>query len=67
MHDAVQEYIGGASHARFEDLTIKQATTNDGSSATVTLHAYWRPPVVSWVLPEGVPLDVTSIARSVFW
>ena len=67
VHQAVQEYIDGASHARFEGLAITQATTIDGASATVTLHAYWRPPVVSWILPEGVPLDVTSIARSVFW
>ncbi|MFT2815847.1 pilus assembly protein TadG-related protein [Leifsonia sp. A12D58] len=67
VHEAVQEYVDGASHARFEGLSIGRATTVDGSSATVTLHAYWRPPVVSWVLPAGVPLDVTSIGRSVFW
>ncbi|GEK78847.1 pilus assembly protein TadG-related protein [Agrococcus baldri] len=38
----------------------------DARSATVTISSAWRPPVVSLLLPEGIRLDVTSTARSVF-
>ncbi|WP_072313845.1 pilus assembly protein TadG-related protein [Agrococcus sp. Marseille-P2731] len=38
----------------------------DARSATVTVSSAWRPPVVSLLLPEGIRLDVTSTARSVF-
>ena len=64
---AVQEYLDAAPHPDMEGLSVAEATSSDGVSATVTLHAYWRPPMVAWVLPEGVPLDVTVVARSVFW
>jgi hypothetical protein len=38
----------------------------DGRSATVTLSALWRPPIVSLLVPEGIPIEVTAVARSVF-
>ena len=64
---AVEDYLASAPHGAFEGLTVTQAESIDGRSATVSLTAYWRPPVLTLVLPAGVPLDVTAVARSVFW
>jgi uncharacterized membrane protein len=64
---AVRDYLADAPNARFEGLVVTRATSIDGQSATVSLSAYWRPPVLTLVLPAGVPLDVTAVARSVFW
>ena len=66
VHDAVAGYLRIAPTGSFEDLRIERATSDDGRSATVQLSAMWRPPVLTLLLPEGVRLDVTSIARSVF-
>jgi hypothetical protein len=38
----------------------------DGRSATVELSARWSPPVVSLLVPDGIRIDVTSTARSIF-
>ncbi|MGO4692359.1 pilus assembly protein TadG-related protein [Glaciibacter sp. 2TAF33] len=64
---AVRDYLESAPNAGFEGLTVVRATSVDGQSATVSLSAYWRPPVLTLVLPAGVPLGVTAVARSVFW
>lgn len=64
---AVREYLASAPHEPFEDLTVTTATSEDGHSATVSLGAFWRPPMLAAVLPSGVPLEVTAVARSVFW
>lgn len=64
---AVSDYLATAPHAAFEGLTVTQAASVDGQSATVSLAAFWRPPVLTLVIPEGVPLEVTAVARSVFW
>ncbi|NEM90538.1 pilus assembly protein TadG-related protein [Galbitalea soli] len=37
-----------------------------GGSASVTLSAWWRPPIVSPILGRGIRIEVTSVARSVF-
>jgi uncharacterized membrane protein len=64
---AVREYLASASHEPFEDLTVTEVTSADGQSATVSLSAHWRPPMLVLVLPSGIPLEVTAVARSVFW
>lgn len=64
---AVQDYLDTAPHATFDGLSVTEATSVDGQSATVSLSAFWRPPIVTWVLPTGIPLSVTGVARSVFW
>jgi hypothetical protein len=63
---AVDGYLAGNPIADFEALAIERADSADGHSATVTLSAYWRPPVVSLLVPEGLRIEVTAIARSVF-
>jgi hypothetical protein len=63
---AVRGYLRTAAGARFESLRLESAGTADGRSATVELSAYWRPPVLSALVPEGIRLDVTAVGRSVF-
>ena len=63
---AVADYLDAVPHDRFESLRLESASTSDGRSATVQLSAYWRPPVVSLLLPEGFRLEVTAVGRSVF-
>lgn len=63
---AVGEYVAAAPTSEFEGLQIDQATSTDKSSATVSLSAYWRPPFVSLLVPEGLRIEVTARARSVF-
>jgi uncharacterized membrane protein len=62
---AVSDYLALAPHD-FEGLAVERAETVDGRSATVQLSAYWRPPVVSLLVPDGIRIDVTAVARSVF-
>jgi Putative Flp pilus-assembly TadE/G-like len=66
VRDAVLDFVGRMPLAGFEDFTVAEATTVDGRSASVTLSSRWRPPVVTLFVPEGVPVEVTSVARSVF-
>jgi hypothetical protein len=63
---AVAEYVSTSPSAEFEALSIDRATTLDGRSATVSLSAFWRPPVLSLLVPEGFRIEVTAVARSVF-
>lgn len=62
---AVSGYLAAVPHS-FENLAVERAETIDGRSATVQLSADWRPPVVSLLVPEGIRIDVTAVARSVF-
>lgn len=63
---AVTGYLAEAPVAGFDQLRVLRADTVDGRSATVTLSARWSPPVVSLLVPEGLPIEVTALARSVF-
>jgi hypothetical protein len=66
VRDAAAEFLGRMPTGELERLRIQEATTLDGRSATVTLSSAWRPPVLTLLLPEGVEVEVTSVARSVF-
>jgi uncharacterized membrane protein len=63
---AVTEYVAAAPDPGLESLAVDRAVSLDGRSATVELSAYWRPPVVSLLVPEGFRIEVTASARSVF-
>ena len=63
---AVTDYVAGSAGSRFESLEVLRAESADGRSATVELAAYWRPPVVSLLVPDGFRIEVTAVARSVF-
>lgn len=63
---AVSAYLA-ASPDRFESLAIEHAAALDDASATVTLSAYWRPPVLSILVPDGFRIEVTAVGRTVFF
>lgn len=66
VSDAVDRFLAVAPHAGFEGLSVRRAVVVDDIGVSVTLTAYWRPPVLTFVLPSGIPLDVTADARSAF-
>lgn len=66
VSSAVGDYLASNPVDDFESLAVESAGTVDGRSATVSLSAYWRPPVLSLLLPKGLRLEVTAVARSVF-
>lgn len=63
---AVRDYLRGAPSEGLEALRVESAGTADGRSATVVLSAYWRPPVLSALVPRGIRLEVSAVGRSVF-
>ena len=63
---AVDDYLRLVPHASFEALSVTSAVSADGQSASVTLRSWWRPPVLTLVVPDGVPLEVTVVSRAVF-
>ena len=63
---AVRAYLAQAPTGDLEKLAVERAETVDGRSATVELSAYWRPPIVSLLVPDGFRIEVTAVARSVF-
>ncbi len=63
---AAADYQARAPGSRLDGLRLVSATTPDGLSARVTLAAVWAPPVISIVVPEGIPLQVIATSRSVF-
>jgi uncharacterized membrane protein len=66
VDSAVRDYLATTPGEHFESLRLETARSTDGRSATVELSAYWRPPVISVLVPAGIRLDVTAIGRSVF-
>ena len=62
---AVRDYLASVPTGDLESLSVERAETPDGRSA-VALSAYWRPPVLSLLVPDGFRIDVTAVARSVF-
>ena len=43
---------------------LTSATAPDGVSARVTVATTWHPPVVSRLVPNGVPLEATATSRT---
>ena len=63
---AVTTYLAEAPTQSFTALAVERAESSDGRSATVSLSAYWRPPVITLLIPDGLRIEVTAVARSVF-
>jgi uncharacterized membrane protein len=63
---AVDDYLSAQDLGRFDGLTVTRAGSVDGRSATVSLAATWHPPILSLLVPDGIGIEVTSVARSVF-
>lgn len=53
------------SSARFDQLAVSAATGSpDGSTAVVVLSAAVHPPVVNFLVPDGIAIEAVSTARS---
>lgn len=63
---AVAGYLAAAPAQGFDGLAVVEATSVDGRTATVTLSAVWHPPVVTVFVPDGLRIEATATARSVF-
>lgn len=63
---AAAAYLATAPHPGVDNLLLTRAETADGQSATITVRAWWRPPVLTLFVPDGLPVEVTAVARSVF-
>lgn len=61
----VAGYLREAPRGGLDDVVLERAATDDGVTAVVSLSSYWRPPVVTLFVPEGLRIDVTAEARSV--
>lgn len=66
VRTAVDGYVDDAADGGLAGVTVVRATTVDGRSATVELRATWRPPIVSPLLPDGLPVTVGSTAAARF-
>lgn len=66
VHRDVVRFLASTPNSGLEGLVLEEATTPDGRSATVTLSAIWRPPVVTVFFPEGLRIEATATARAVF-
>ena len=62
---AVRAFVDTSTPPDLSNVKVDSARTPDGRSARVTLSTVWHPPVVSFLMPEGLSIDVTSTARSV--
>ena len=62
----VAAFLASTPNGGFEGLVLEEATTRDGETASVTLSAVWRPPIVTVFFPEGVRIETTATARAVF-
>jgi hypothetical protein len=66
VNAAVADYLATEPADGFDALRLERASTTDGRSAVVTLSARWEPPVPIPFVPNGIRIDATSTARSVF-
>ena len=63
---AAEEFLDAFPHDSFDVVELVRAESLDGRSATIELATYWRPPVVTLLVPDGLRIQVTVRARSVF-
>lgn len=68
VHAAVSRYLQETSAAsRFSRLAVEPATgTTDARTAQVVLTAVVHPPVVNFLIPDGLPVTAVADARSRF-
>ena len=64
---AVTAFVASATPRDLSNVHVDSARTPDGRSAMVTLSTMWHPPLVTFLMPAGLRIDVTSTARSVLW
>jgi hypothetical protein len=62
---AADHLVRNGSHTRFTGLAVEPGTGSpDGSTAVVVLSAAVHPPVVNFLVPDGIRIEASSTARS---
>lgn len=62
---AVDHLVRNGSFTRFTGLAVAPGTGSpDGSTAVVVLSAAVHPPVVNFLVPDGIRIEASSTARS---
>lgn len=65
FHAVQAHLVASDAYARHDQLRIAPGTrSSPGGTALVALSAVAHPPVVSFLLPDGIPVEATSAARS---
>ena len=67
VKEAATAFVAVSTPSDLGPVRIDDAITRDGRSATVSLSTVWHPPIVTFLMPSGMRIDVTSTARSVLW
>lgn len=64
--EAVAGYLAAAgAHGRFDGLVVESVSVGDGGQTVdVVLTATARPPIVNWIVPDGVRIVATSSSRT---
>ena len=58
-------HAAAPSSGSLDNIQLQRAVTTDGQSATITLSAWWKPPILTLLIPAGMRLEVEATARSV--
>ncbi|WP_177235888.1 pilus assembly protein TadG-related protein [Arthrobacter sp. ov118] len=66
VRNAVVDYLGrNGAFARFSALAVAPSTGSpDGATAVVVISASVHPPVVNFLVPDGIRIEARSTARS---
>lgn len=66
VRSTAADYLNrNGAFARFSGLAVGPATGSpDGSTAVVVLSAAVHPPIVNFLVPDGIRIEATSTARS---
>ncbi|MGK9146639.1 hypothetical protein KXS11_03295 [Plantibacter flavus] len=67
VRESAAQALAANGAGTLHGVAIDEASSEDGRSAEVALSADWRPPFVTLFVPDGVRIEVTARARSVFW
>ncbi|MET0590941.1 MAG: pilus assembly protein TadG-related protein, partial [Naasia sp.] len=63
---AAADFLADDPDPRTRDIALRAVRIDDGRSVTVVLTSVWSPPVLTPFLPDGIALEASSTARSVF-
>ncbi|PVZ94856.1 hypothetical protein DDQ50_08755 [Amnibacterium flavum] len=63
---AAAAYLAEGETDRRDPVALITASSPDGRSAVITLASAWAPPLIRVFVPDGLPLEVTTTARSIF-
>lgn len=64
--EAVTAHLAAVARTDATPIQVVRAGTIDAQTAQVTLRTIWHPPLPVALIPDGIPVEVTVVARAVF-